>query len=113
MQSPVGVEDRRETRLDVHHAVVVHVLDHLVGDALERLGGLHHAAGVREAFEVERQAAALRAAVKPLGQLAGVGGRQRGVALVPGQLDDRLRPQAAVEMVVQEDLGQRADERVG
>ena len=109
VESLVDVENRREARLDVHHAVAVHVFDHFVGDAFERLGGLHDAAGVREALEIERQAAALGAAVKPLGEIAGVGGREAVVTLLPGQLDDRLRPQAAVEMIVQQHLGQRSN----
>ena len=107
------MEDRRETRLDVHHTVFVHILHHFVGDAFEALLRLHHTTRVREPFQVHRQAAALSAAVKPLGQLARVCCRKRFVVLVSGQLDRRLGSQAAIEVVVQEDLGQRADERVG
>ena len=100
MQSFVGVEDRREPRLDVHDAVVAHVLEHFVGDTLERLFGLHDAAGVRESFEIERQAAALRAAMKPVGQLAGIARGQLLVLLIAGELDDRLRTQTTVEVIV-------------
>ena len=110
MQSLASVEDGREPRLDVHHAVPVHVLDHFVGDPLEGLLGLHHATGVRESFQVQRQTATLCAAVKPPGQLASVGCRKRLVVLIPGKLDRRLRPQTPVEMVVQEDLGQGLNE---
>src|SRR5262245_50737787 len=112
MQPLVGVEHGREARFDVHDAVAVHVLDHLVGDTLERGVGLHHAARVSKPFEVQRQAAALRPAVKPGGELARVAGGQRVVALFARQLDCRRRPQAAVEVVVQEDLGHGSDRRV-
>ena len=37
MQALAGMEDRGKARFDVHHAVLVHVLHHFVGDAFERL----------------------------------------------------------------------------
>ena len=113
MEFPGRMEDRRETRLDVHHTVFMHLLHHFVGDAFEALLRLHHTTRVREPFQIHRQTAPLSAAVKPLGQLACVCCRKRFVVLVSGQLDRRLGSQAAIEMVVQEDLRQRADERIG
>ena len=73
---------------------------------------MHHATGVRESFQVQRQAASLRAAVKPFAERARVVGGQRRVALIQRQVDRRLRPQAAVEMIVQQDLGQRSNKGV-
>jgi hypothetical protein len=64
---------------------------------------------MHEPFEVERQAAALGAAVKPFGQLAGVGRRQASVFLLARQLDDGLRAKAAIEMIVKEDFGKGVD----
>src|SRR5215831_2343267 len=104
------MEDRRETRLDVGDAVAMHVFDHLVGDALERLGRLHHAGRVRESLEVEREAAPLRAAMKPPGEIARISGGEVFVPLFLRQFDDGLRPQAAVEVIVQQHLGQRSNQ---
>ncbi len=105
------MEERGEARFDVHHAVAVHVLHHFVGDAFEGLCGLHHATRVREPFEIHRQAAALSAAVKPPREIARVGGWQAFVTLLLREVDDGLRPQAPVEMVVQEHLGQGSNQR--
>jgi hypothetical protein len=113
MQALAGMEDWGKPCFDIHDSVLVHVLHHFVSDALEAFVGLHHATGVREAFEIERQTAPLGAAVKPRGQVARIGRRQRVVTLILRQLDDRLRPQPAIEMVVQQNLWQRSNEGLG
>ncbi len=92
-------------------ASFAHVGEHLVRHALEGLGRLHDAGGMREPFEEERQAAAAGAALKPGGELSGVG-RREIVLLIARQLHNRLRPQAAVEVIVQQHFRQEADGRV-
>ena len=106
MEALVGVEHRRKAGLDVHDTIVVHVLHHFVRDALEGFLRLHHAAGVRKALEVHRQASSLGASMKPLSEIAAVGRGQCGVPLVARQFDCRLRAKAAVEVVVEQDFGQ-------
>ncbi len=51
-QALLGVEVRRETHLGVHDVVARHVLEELVGHALERLRRLHHRDRVAKSFEV-------------------------------------------------------------
>ncbi len=91
----------------------MHLLHHFVGDAFEALFRCITPHVCANPSRYTGRLAPLSAAVKPLGQLARVCCRKRFVVLVSGQLDRRLGSQAAIEMVVQEDLGQRADERVG
>ena len=107
MQAPFRVKDRREAGLDVHDAVVVHILHHLIRDALERFFGLHDAAGVGESFQIERQASALCPPLEPNVEFAGIRRRQFVVADVLGELNDCLRANAAVEMIVKKNLGKR------
>ena len=50
-QPALAVKARCKAHLRVHHAVVVHVLDELESDTLQRRARLHHPAGVPKAFE--------------------------------------------------------------
>ena len=60
--------------------------------------------GVVEALEVEDEVAPGGAGGEPGGQLVGVGGGEAVVADVGGELDDGGGPEAAVEVVVEQDL---------
>ena len=104
-QPGLGAQLGRHAHLGVDDAVGGQVLGALVGDPLDRVAVLHHADGVGERLEVQHEVVALGAAVEPLGELVDVGGRQAVVAVLAGQLDDRGRPQATVEVVVQQHLG--------
>jgi len=63
---------------------------------------------VREPFEEQRQAAALGAALKPRRQLAGVGSRKIVILMIARELQDGGGSKAAVEMIVEQHLRQRA-----
>jgi hypothetical protein len=64
-----------------------------------------------ESFQIQRQTTSLGAAVKPPGEIVYVGGREAFVALLLREVDDGLRPQATIEMVVKDHLGQGTNER--
>ena len=109
----LDVELGREPDLGVHDAVGGEVLGALGGDALDRVAVLHHADRVGERLEVEHEVVALGAAVEPGRELLDVGRRQLAVVELLGELDDGRRPQAAVEVVVQEHLRRPPDHLVG
>ena len=94
----------REAHLGVDHAVGGEVLGALRGHALDGVARLHDADGVVERLEVAARGRAVGALGGTSGQLVGIGRRQPVVADLVGQLDDRRRAQAAVEVVVQEHL---------
>ena len=95
--------------LGIDDAVGGEVLGALGRDPDDRVTLLHHARRVGEGLEIELQALAVGAPPDPGGQLVGVSGREPVVAVLRGEIDDRGRAQAAVEVVVQEGLGGRAD----
>ncbi len=66
-----------------------------------------------EPFEEQREASALCTSLKPCGKLAGVFRRQLGIFLVPRQIDDSLRTNAAVEVIVKKNFGNRAKKTFG
>ncbi len=106
---PLEMQLGREPHLGVHDAVVRQVLRAFAGDADQRLGRLHHADRVRERLEVQDQVLAAGAPRHPRAELRGVGGRKIRVPGLVGELDDRVRSEAAVEMVVEQDLRRSAD----
>ncbi len=101
---------RREPDLRVHHAVSREVLGALGGHPHQRVAGLHHPDRVLERLEVQLKVAVLGGSgADPAAQLGRVGRRQAAVAGLLGELDDRRRPQPAVQVVVQQHLGYPAD----
>ena len=93
-----------EAHLGVHDAVGGEVERALPRHPVDGVGGLHDADGVRERLQVAHQRAGVGGLPEPGAELGGVGGGQVAVAVRVGQLDHRLRPQPAVEVVVQQDL---------
>ena len=91
--------------LGVHDAVGGEVLGAFGRDPGDRVGPLHDPEGVGEGLEVELEALAVGAAPEPGAQVVDVGRRQAGVAVLGGEVDDRRRAQAAVEVVVEQRLG--------
>jgi purine nucleosidase len=91
-----------------HDAIGGEVVDELARDALEPLLGLHDRRRDVEGLEVFDERAAVRLLGEPLAQHRRVGGRQIEADPV-GELDDGLRSQTAVEVVVEGDLRQRRD----
>src|SRR5437867_6495401 len=89
IHAALRAEDRRVADLPVHDPVARQVLAALVRDALDRVRGLHHRDGVREATQVERKRSTRRARVEPAGELAGIGCRKTAVPQLARELDDR------------------------
>ena len=110
MQSLLHMKNRRKSRFDVYHAIVLHVLERFVSDAFERLLRLHHTARVLETLQIQRQAAAVRIAAEPVGEFFGISRGKPIVSRLLRQLDDRCRSQSAVEMLVKQDLGKPSKE---
>ncbi len=89
-----------EAHLRVHDPVGGEVERGLARDSVQRRLGLHHGQGVLERCEVLEDVARVGAPREPLGELVHVGRGQIFVAHRIRELDDRPRPQPAVEMIV-------------
>ncbi len=99
---------RRPADLAVDDAVVRQVLDELAGDAREVLLRLHGGDGDVEGLQVLHERSRVGAGAEPLAERLGTRGGQLEADLV-GDLDDRPGAEAAVEVVVQGDLGEVAE----
>ena len=107
---PAGdVQLRGEPHLGIDDAVGGEILRALGRHPDQRIPGLHHADRVLECLQVKLQLPAARDGGHPPGQLADVVGGQPLVAGLAGQLHDGLRPQPAIEVIVQQHLGDRAE----
>ena len=102
-----------EPDLGVDHAVGGEVLGALGGHPDDRVAGLHDADRVGEGLEVALQRPGVGRLDEPAAELVGVGRREAVVAGLLGELDDRRRSQAAVEVVVQQHLGRPAYDVLG
>ena len=96
--------------LAVDDAVDGEVEHELARDPLEARAGLHDGRGEVERLQVLDERTGVGLLGEPRGEALGVGGRHLDPDLV-GELDERLRAEAAVEMIVQRDLRQRLDAR--
>jgi len=101
----LGGELGCETHFGVHHAVGGEILRAFEGHALDGVTVLHDPDGVGEGLEIEHEIVALGAAVEPAREIVDVGGGESLVTELGSEFDDGGRPQATVEVVVQEDLG--------
>ena len=99
----------REPHLGVDDAVGGQVLRAFGGHPDQRIRRLHDGDGVPEGVQVQLELAVMGRTGQPGGQPAGVGGREAGVAVLGRELDDRLRSQAAVEVIMQQHLRRAAD----
>jgi hypothetical protein len=68
---------------------------------------LEDATGVFERFEIQREAQAVGASANPLLEVTDIGCRELGVSLFSGELNDGGRAKAAIEVVMQQNLGTR------
>ena len=109
----VQVQFGREAHLGVDNAVAREVDGALGGDALELVPRLHDGRRVGEAFEVAHEVAAGRVGDEPTTQLVWVVGRQPVIVHLVGEFEDRLGPQPAVEMLVEQNFWRLADELGG
>src|SRR5437867_386100 len=104
MQTFQLMKNRRKTRFDVNHAIIFHVLQRFVRNALESFFRLHDTACVLKALQIKWQIPAVRVGLKPFGKIAGVVGRQFGVPRVLREIHDGLRTQSTVEMFMKQNL---------
>ena len=95
--------------LGVDDTVVGQVLGRLPRDPGQALRGLHHADGMGEGLQVALQRPRVRAVAEPARQAVRVGRGQVGVRELLRQLGHGGRAHAAVEVVVEQDLGRGAD----
>ena len=112
-QAALGRELRCIADLGIGDAIRGQVLGALGGHADDGVALLHHRHGVREGLEVqlERLAVGARVGSRPPSSSGSVR-RQTSVAMLRREVDHGLRSQAAVEVVVEQDLG-RATDRLG
>src|SRR5580692_5775724 len=108
-QPAFGVQLRHEPDLGVDHAVGGQVRGAFGRDPAQRVRGLHDRDRVPERVQVDLEVAAVRAFGQPAGQLLDVVAGQVAVADLVGQLEYGLRAQAAVQMIVQQDLRDSPD----
>src|SRR5438876_3053615 len=88
------------------HAVAAYVFRLFMSYSFERLLALHHGDGVRKAFQVFRQASLVCPLVEPTCQAFRILGGKLAVFRASSQLNYRSRPQDAVQVFVQENLGE-------
>ena len=86
--------------LAVDHSVCDQVLDELSGDPAQIGRGLHDRDRVIEGLQVTLQRSGVRRLCEPLTKIIGIVGGQ-GMSDVGGQLDDRLWPEATIQMIME------------
>ena len=106
LKSCARVKDRGEARLKIDYAVAGQIFGLFVGDALEGFFGLHYGDGVRKAFQIFWEASLIGALVEPVREVFGIFGGKSVVAGGLGQVDDGFGAEDAVEVLVEEDLGE-------
>jgi hypothetical protein len=109
LQAGLHVQLGGEPHLRVHDAVGREVLCALGRHADQRVRRLHHPDRVAERLQVTHQRPRMRRCEEPPAELGRIHRRQVAITHGIGELDDRRRPQSAVEMVVQEHLRGIAD----
>ena len=106
----IGQELGGHSDLGVDDPVRRQVLGALGAHALDRVARLHDRRRVAEPIEVQLERLAVGARREPPCQLVGIGRRQVAIADLRREVEHRLGPQAAVEMVVQEHLRRTCDQ---
>jgi len=105
-ESFFGVKDRGEARFKIDDTVGGEVFCLFVGDTFEGFFGLHDGDGVDEAFEIFGEAALIGSLVEPGCEVFGIFGGELGVASGFGEVDDGFGAEDAIEVLVEEDLGE-------
>jgi hypothetical protein len=109
LEAALRVEHGRVAHLHVADVLAGGVLGELVGDAGERVGGLHHAEGDVERLQVLDERAAVATEVHRLAEAVLVG-RGEDDLLFVGELEDGRETKRAVEVNVEVRLGELLDE---
>ena len=98
------MELRGVAHLGVHHPVGGEVLDALAGDPVQPLHCLHHDQRLGERLEVTLERSGVGAVAEPAAELTCLVRRQPLITDGVGEIDDRLRSQSTVQVVMQERL---------
>jgi hypothetical protein len=98
----------RPAHLAVDDPVGGEILDELLRDTAKALAGLHDGGREIERLQVLHERSGVALTFEPVGEVVGVG-RGHVESDVARELDDRLRAHGPVEVIVQRDLGQRAE----
>ena len=101
-QAPRKVLLRGIAALGVDNPVGSQVEHALLGDPRQPGLGLHDGHGVREGLQVAFQRPRVGRLVEPRPEARSIVRRQTGIPDLVGDLEDRLRPDATVEVVVQQ-----------
>src|SRR5579863_8401784 len=100
------MKQRSEPRLEVNDTVVAEIFRLLVSYALKGFLGLHHRDRVLETLKIFGETALICALMKPLRELFRITRRQVGIPDCDREIDDSLRPQNAVEVLMKQHLRQ-------
>lgn len=104
-QSFLRMKDRSKTSLEINNPISTQILCLFVRNPLQRLFGLHHRDRMGKAFQILRETPLIRSAKEPLRKGIRIVRGQARVFDIPGQICDALRPQNAIQMLVQKDFG--------
>ena len=104
-QSFLRVKDRSKPGLKINDTVSTEIFGLFVRHALQRLFRLHDRNRMREPFQIFCETSLIRAAEEPLGKSIGIVCRKAFVPGISRQINDGLRSQHAIQMLVQEDFG--------
>jgi hypothetical protein len=100
------VKNWGETSLEIDNAVASQVFRLFVSDTLEGFFGLHYGDGVGKAFQIFWEASLVGTLVEPVGELFGIFGGKSVIASGIGQVDDGFGTEDAVEVFVEQHLGE-------
>ena len=101
----LGMKNRRKASFKINDPVAAQIFGLFVSDALQRILGLHYRDGMCESLQIFRQASLIGSADKTI-RRAPEGHRWKVcVFRISGQFDDCLRPQHAIQVLVQKDFG--------
>jgi hypothetical protein len=98
------MKDGCEASFVINDAVMAKILGLLEGDTFECFLGLRNCDRVFKALQVFCEASLVRALMKPLGQSFRIIRWQIGILRILGKFDYGLRPQNAVQVLVEQDL---------
>jgi hypothetical protein len=110
----LSVKNRCKPSLKINNPVAAEIFGLFVSHALQRLLSLHDGDRVLETLQVFRQTALIGSAKKPIGQglrvVVGNFGWKVGIFRGSSQFDNCLRPQHAIQVLVQQNFGKTLEQ---
>lgn len=95
----------RKAGFEIYNPIPTKILGLFVGNALQSLFRLHHRDRMRKALQIFRKTPLICSAQEPLRKRIRIVRGQACVFHFPGQINNALRPQHTIQMLVQKDLG--------